>query len=246
MYYEITISYYEKWLGQQGCLTDSEAVRFIYTNERNAKQAGYPSRLDLYVWVQPYKTIISFGDAVQERIDEFRKMLIIKSDISKIYKIISSIFECDINHSIKYLYKGTDQSIRLKTKILKALDYADYEIFFLSCFPDNDNAWLRGYFDKMIKFGYCVGIYADNILVSCTDAPSMPYMEDVVQEIGINTLPNYRGKGYATAVCIKAVENIIASGKVPQWSTTINNFASQNLAERVGFVKLSDVLMITL
>ncbi len=71
-------------------------------------------------------------------------------------------------------------------------------------------------------------------------------MPDEVQEIGINTLSDYRGKGYATVLCQSCANEIIKNGKVPQWSTAIDNVVSQKLAERVGFVKLADVITVTI
>ena len=41
-------------------------------------------------------------------------------------------------------------------------------------------------------------------------------------------------------------KKIIKNGKSPQWSTTIDNIASQKLAEKVGSVKLADVITATL
>jgi RimJ/RimL family protein N-acetyltransferase len=160
--------------------------------------------------------------------------------------MISTVFECDVKHSIKYLFKEINQLAYGDAVTLRASDYNDYEKFFTECFLNNNIDWLKEYFDSMVIFGYCVGVYGDIGLVSCTDAPSMPYMVNEVQEIGINTLQKYQGKGYATTACIKAAMNIINGRKVPQWSTPIGNIASQKLAERVGFVKLADVLTITL
>lgn len=56
----------------------------------------------------------------------------------------------------------------------------------------------------------------------------------------------YRGKGYAVAACAKCIKEIMKNGKVPQWSTDINNVASKRLAERIGFIKLADVITVTL
>ena len=167
-------------------------------------------------------------------------------DISAISSAISEVYDCKVKHNIKYLFDRQSLQTKADAKTLSTNDYSDYEKFFLRCFPGDTDDWLKEYFDGMVKQGYCVGVYVDGIVVSCTDAPSMPYIADKVQEIGVNTLPDYRGKGLAAIVCEKAAENILLRGKVPQWSTTIDNIASQKLAERVGFVKLADVFTVTL
>ena len=72
--------------------------------------------------------------------------------------------------------------------------------------------------------------------------PDMPYMQDKVQEIGINTLSEYRCKGYAKSVTLSCIKAIIEKGKCPLWSCSTHNTASERLAYSVGFRKLADVL----
>ena len=122
-----------------------------------------------------------------------------------------------------------------------------YHDFFIKNNPECKNTeWLIEYFNEMVSKHLCCGIFVDGILVSCSDAPSIPYMQNDVEEIGINTLNEYKGKGYATDVCITCANEIVKNGKCPLWSTTINNIASQKLAEKVGFRKLADVISISL
>ncbi|MCL2322574.1 MAG: GNAT family N-acetyltransferase [Oscillospiraceae bacterium] len=242
-YKEITLSYYESWLGNQGCITNESGDYFIYSSERNIKQSGYSMPIDIYVWLQSDKIVISYGDAAKAKIDELKSKLINGQDVSYITSLLFNIYHCDIRHDIKYIFESLpDRPVKNGARTLKIDDYCDFEKFFYFCNPDTENIdWLREYFYNMVQLGYCVGVYENGILVSCTDAPSMPYMSDKVQEIGISTLLGYRGKGYATIACIKAEENILSSGKVPLWSTTIDNIASQRLAERIGFKKIADV-----
>ena len=60
-----TYEYYENWLGESGCLSVNETSKFIYSNERNVKQLGYPSQSDLYVWLQRDRLVVSYGDAAK-------------------------------------------------------------------------------------------------------------------------------------------------------------------------------------
>jgi hypothetical protein len=244
-YSAITLSYYEKWLGQQACLSSDKNIQFIYSAERNVQQIGYPTCIDMYCWIQQNKIVVSYGDKVESKIGKLKEIVTVPKTPIEMTAILSDIFDNKINHNIKYVHKGTNRPVSAKAKTLCANDYADYEAFFLRCFPGN-NDWLQEYFDEMVLHGHCVGAYEDGIIVSCTDGPTMPYMSEKVQEIGINTLPEYGGRGYATAVCVKAAENILANGKVPQWSTGVDNIASQKLAESVGFAKISDILTVTL
>ena len=83
------------------------------------------------------------------------------------------------------------------------------------CNPKCSNIdWLQAYFEEMICGKLCSGAYEGSILVSCADAPGMPYMSDEVQEIGINTLPDYRGKGYATIACQSSINEMLKNGEL--------------------------------
>lgn len=67
-----------------------------------------------------------------------------------------------------------------------------------------------------------------------------------MQEIGINTLPEYRKNGFAAAACQKCLREILCHGKVPQWSSAMGNQVSRKLAEKVGFVEFGEVVSMTI
>ena len=243
---DISRIYYEKWLGKDNCLIDKENLQFIYSEERNQVQLGYSERFDLYVWIGLNRSVVSYGDATSQKLEALKERLSTNQNISEITTLLTEIYECEVKHQIKYAFEKVPEIISNQPKTLLATDYQDYEVFFRTCQPNvTDISWLLEYFEEMIAEGLCVGIYEDGKIVCCTDAPMMPYLADQTQEIGVNTLPAYRQKGYAASACRQVVANILENNKVPIWSTTGNNQGSQKLAERVGFKKLADVLTIT-
>ena len=54
-------------------------------------------------------------------------------------------------------------------------------------------------------------------------------------EMGIETLPAYRGRGYAQAACAALIDYCLAEGLEPVWSCRDANHASIALANRLGF-----------
>ncbi|MCL1787400.1 MAG: GNAT family N-acetyltransferase [Defluviitaleaceae bacterium] len=236
-----TLAYFEHWLGEAGCLAANKGSQQIFSSERNTTQTGYPSPMSLYVWIEPSRTIISYGDAAAAKIPALVEKL--RGDVFDMAEVIGEVFDRRPKHAVKYVYRGAPPTVpAVEAKTLTAKDYADYEAFFLAAYPGSNVDWLREYFNDMVQNQYCAGVYADGLLVSCADAPSMPYLPDKVQEIGIVTLDAYRGRGYASAACRQAAENIVQGGRYPIWSHAYKNAGSRMVAESVGFVKLADVL----
>lgn len=69
----------------------------------------------------------------------------------------------------------------------------------------------------------------------------MPYLPDFIQEIGINTLPDYRGPRYTQLAATACLQSILSSKKCPIWSCE----PSRRLTSSIGFKKLADVLTIS-
>lgn len=62
------------------------------------------------------------------------------------------------------------------------------------------------------------------------------YLDDTHMEIGVETLPDYRGRGHAQRACARLISDCIQRGLTPVWSCRTENEGSFRLAERLGFV----------
>jgi len=247
-YMAVTLAYYEHWLGKEGCISGGESIQFIYSDERNTCQAGYSQRFDMWLWLDTGRLVVSYGDRAADRMLLLKEAIGDTRDTLRVAEALTEVYGCHVLHEIAHVFEELPPMTNIETKTLTSAGYADFEAFFLACNTDIDGGigWLYDYFCEMAEGGYCAGVYADGILVSCTDGPTMPYMEERIQHTGINTLPAYRGRGYAKTACIAAAKNILEQGKVPEWSCGHENVASLRLAEKVGFVKLGEVLKVTL
>lgn len=247
-YCEMTARYYSKWIGiEDVLLEEKDSLFFCFSLERDKVQYGYSKPYDLYVFCVGNRKIVSYGSNVDlEKIKQLEKQCKETNTIKDLKNAIETIFESKVSHNVKFCF----DSLKLQSTLSRPLqleEYDKYYDFFITNNPKVTNTdWLFDYFQEMIRTRLCCGIFMDNILVSCTDMPGMPYMQDEIQEIGINTLINYKGKGYASDACTLMISNIIKAGKCPMWSTHIDNIGSIRLAENIGFSKFGDVLSISL
>ncbi len=58
---------------------------------------------------------------------------------------------------------------------------------------------------------------------------------DIEWDLRVDTLPDFRGRGYAKSVVSAAVEHIISHGRIAGWGCDRTNRASLRTAEAVGF-----------
>lgn len=110
----------------------------------------------------------------------------------------------------------------------------------------DDDGWMREYFCEMAESGLAFGVFEAGALACATDLPGMPYLAGRVREIGIATLPEFRGRGFARDACVSAAREMIARGICPLWSAGAENSASRRLAESVGFLEFADAYALTL
>ena len=62
---------------------------------------------------------------------------------------------------------------------------------------------------------------------------------DHYADIGVFTLEEWRGKGFATAAAAIVAKRVQEAGQTPVWSTGEDNFASFRVAQKLGFTEVS-------
>ncbi|MBR4867447.1 MAG: GNAT family N-acetyltransferase [Clostridia bacterium] len=246
----LTQAYYSAWIGRENVIADSPAdIIFVESDERNKTQYGYSDPMDLWLLHTGDRTFVSCGEKVKGKIEPLRSALRPGMTAAEMVPVLADIFGKTPYHGVKYVYEGS-QKAPTRAVVLTQKDVGLYLAFDNALYPsfgdETEDQWAKEYFEDISAKGYCCGVIEDGILASCTDAPGMPYMSDTIQEIGINTLPDYRQKGYAADACLLAISQIIQSGKCPIWATGMENTPSQKLAESVGFRVFGETLTLTL
>jgi RimJ/RimL family protein N-acetyltransferase len=79
----------------------------------------------------------------------------------------------------------------------------------------------------------CLAIVADGRLASlCYSARNTP----IAAEAGVDTLEEFRGRGYAPAVITAWARVVREEGRIPLYSTSWENLASRSVARKLGLV----------
>jgi predicted GNAT family acetyltransferase len=79
-----------------------------------------------------------------------------------------------------------------------------------------------------------IAVVVDGVAVSLCHSARLT---DRAAEAGVETLEAYRGHGYASAVVTEWAHAIRATGRIPLYSTSWDNLASQAVARRLGLTQ---------
>ena len=97
------------------------------------------------------------------------------------------------------------------------------------CFPD----------------GIVYGVVADGMVVSVAFVHGTGIMEDQIADLGVETAPAYRRRGYAKTVVSAVVEHITRTGGEACYGCSPENDASSATARSVGFIPYRTSLILS-
>jgi len=241
VYETITRKYYAELLDcdEQDLV---RGIRYVRSPKRDIQLHGYSSTYTLCLCKTDAAVVISYSPKVQKQIEQMKTdFSMMGSFDSNLNDYLNKLFPAKVEHNIKFVF---ERQTAFSNENVISLSKDDYPVFLKFRLSLGSNVWdsMRAYFEKICESGYCLARMVDGVPVSVTDAPSMPFMQDEAQEIGVNTLPYYRRRGYAEEVVSACISRIISEHKCPLWSCNADNHASERLAYSLGFKKFCDLL----
>lgn len=247
-YLAATKNYYAQWLSVPPELLDQAGNFYLYSSERDQVQEGYHKPFDLYGYLTDLTTIITYGRKFEQDHPSVLKTFNEDSDVFQIKETIKEKTGKNLQHDYKYYFTRLPHIVEIeKARQLTQQEYPDFLLFYQTQYPDSQaDSWLVDYFDEIVAKGYVFGIFDDDKLVSVSDSLAMSYLKESAVELGINTLPAYRNRGYAKIVLGAMLRFVFSLSKVPIVSSASSNIASQKLVESIGFVKLADGVSLSL
>lgn len=242
----LTRHYYAKWADVEPAIFDTEGISVVESAERETIQKGYSRPFDLYCLLTQKATVISHSRSLRNEVGEICRLCNELESISELVPALRSKFNREVGHSIKFVFTKTMDLDTSGAVRLNPENYDDYLEFFVAVHPNANTDWVEEYYLSMVEDKNCWGVYDGTRLASCTDAPDIPYMSDIIVEPGINTRPEYRQKGYAKRAVGAMITSLVENGKVPIWSCAAENEASNRLAQSVGYRKFADLITLSL
>lgn len=119
------------------------------------------------------------------------------------------------------------EGVRLFCEPDSLVDHTAGDVWELQPGDDESVAQLRR------KWGGTVfGQFVDGRVVS---RAAVKPLSDIVWDLSVDTLPEYRHRGYAKSAVSAALEHIFANGKLAGWGCDRDNAASLRAAAAVGF-----------
>jgi hypothetical protein len=89
-----------------------------------------------------------------------------------------------------------------------------------------------GSIDDLLAHGFAAAALVGDAIVSLAHTSARA---DDYADIGVGTLPAWRGRGLATAAAALVTRAVQAAGQVPVWSTGEDNLASLRMARKLRF-----------
>ena len=243
--YEYTKLYYSYWLGTNVSIFDNTGITLIKSERRKIRQEGYSANFEVYCITKCDKLFISYNPDLDTTCN-FHNVFTGIDCVEDVLNELNTIFPGRIHHKKVFYYSVFPSNIDFQDAVmLKKEDYRYYRNFFTAQNPHlSPDGWLEEYFVYLVENKFCYGIFKDEKLVSVTDSPFIPYISHIITEPGINTLKEYRRKGYAKAACAAFIKNALDIGKVPIWTCRHDNFASLKLAKSLGYLEFAELYMV--
>lgn len=89
--------------------------------------------------------------------------------------------------------------------------------------------------EAMLIDGIVAGAFVDGNIVAIAHTFAETNLH---ADIGVSTVEQWQGKGFATAAASLVVQEIQARGKIPVWSCGEDNIASLRIAQKLGFTEI--------
>ncbi|MDQ1328300.1 MAG: hypothetical protein QG641_1585 [Candidatus Poribacteria bacterium] len=151
---------------------------------------------------------------------------------------LGKLIELDTGFKVRYYgdiyYALLKPAIIFQNDFVRQLTINDWELIESS----PDDLTISGYenYRKLLTEGFSAGAIVSDKLVGIAHTSAR---SELYADIGTFVLDGYRNRGFSTASASIVAKCVQESGQTPIWSTGEDNFASQKVAQKVGFTEVA-------
>jgi len=218
--------------------------------------------------VHPYGMSLLFGESTNTNFNEkFRKYALNLSGERKKFEwmqafpddwdhVLNELFKDHLIKSSENTFNREEGIIELNTRINFKFNYQKFihnrqELNDPDCyivrttgkfFEDMKGSVVPAYFwkdaDHFVEKGIGYSLFHKGKLASTAYSA---FIIDKKLELGIETVEEFRGKGYACHTCIALIDHCIENGFEPVWACKLENISSFRLAQKLGFEPVAEI-----
>lgn len=217
-------------------------------NRRLRPEIGWSHTVAIWVQIFRERAVISIRP---DLLEPLKRLLIKAPEPSQLYtlewqKKIGSLISLEETVGLVHVLYCTPGNLRLfQVPECRKLRDSDIELYVktkLDLYPECDRNSLVRDIQRNIKDGIAFGVFQEGRLVSVSEAPAIGNMQDLIEELGVDTLPEFRRRGYGKAVISLMTKAILDVGRIPIYECSFKNEASIRLAKAVGYEKYADII----
>ncbi len=245
---DIVDQYFSEYLDYSISQVEMGQIIPVSSNRRLRAEIGWGYAVAIWIHIFKERAVIS---ARPDLFESLKKILEEGISPAELYtlewrkKIGSLIGSEEIGGVSHVLYCSPDHCRLFQIPECHRLRDSDVELFVkmkLDLYPECDPNCLAKDIQRNIKDGLAFRVFQKGKLVSVSEAPAIGHMQDLIEEVGVDTLPEYQGRGYGKAVISAMTEEILNIGRIPIYRCSSKNEASIRLTKAIGYEKYADII----
>jgi len=245
---EIVDQYFSIYLCYPISQVEESQIIPVSCNRRLKPEVGWSHTVAIWVQIFRERAVISIRPDLFESL---KKILIVVPEISQLYtlewrKKIGSLIGSEETDGLVHVLYCTPVHLRLfQVPECRKLQDSDIELYLkmkLDLYPEYDSNYLVRDIQRNIKDGIAFGVFQEGRLVSVSEAPAIGHMQGLIEEVSVDTLPEYRRRGYGKAVISAMTKAILDIERIPIYECSFKNEASIRLAKAIGYEKYADII----
>jgi hypothetical protein len=151
---------------------------------------------------------------------------------------LGKLIELDTGLKVRYYgdiyYALLKPAIIFQNEFVRQLTLDDLELIESS--PDDISESGYGNYHSLLIEGFSAGAVVSGKLVGIAHTSAR---SELYADIGTFVMENYRNRGFSTTSASVVAKCVQESGQTPIWSAGESNFASQKVAQKIGFTEIA-------